>query len=296
MQISENARGAIYMNISMAGFTLNDTAMKAVTQTLPLFEAILLRGGLATLGLIALGWVMGSLRWNLSRRDRLVVAVRSLAEVGGTALFLGALIHMPLANLSAILQALPLAVTLAAALFLKEAIGWRRMAAILVGFIGVLIIIRPGPDGFDLWSVMGLGSVACVVVRDLSTRFLSRDVPSVNVAVWASISVTAMGLLVTGVQGWQPVTPAEAMLVCAAAFALLFGYMFSVMVMRVGDIGFVAPFRYTALIWAIFLGWVVFGALPDGLTLLGAALVVGSGIFTLWRERKVKAPARPAGV
>lgn len=296
MQISDNARGAIYMNISMAGFTLNDTAMKAVTQTLPLFEAILLRGGLATLGLIGLGWVMGSLRWNLSRRDRLVVAVRSLAEVGGTALFLGALMHMPLANLSAILQALPLAVTLAAALFLKEVIGWRRMAAILIGFIGVLIIIRPGPDGFDLWSVMGLGSVACVVVRDLSTRFLSRDVPSVNVAVWASVSVTAMGLAVTGVQGWQPVTPAEAMLVCAAAFALLFGYMFSVMVMRVGDIGFVAPFRYTALIWAILLGWLVFDALPDGLTLLGAALVVGSGIFTLWRERKVKAPARPAGV
>lgn len=294
MAISDNARGAIYMNVSMAAFTLNDTAMKAVTQSLPLFEAIMLRGLLATVGLIVLGLAMGSLRWNLSARDRVVIAIRSLAEVGGTALFLGALIHMPLANLSAILQALPLAVTLAAALFLKETIGWRRMVAIIVGFIGVLIIIRPGPDGFDVWSLMGLGSVACVVVRDLSTRFLSRDVPSVNVAVAASIAVTLMGGIVTGVKGWQPITQTEGLLVCAAAFALLFGYMFSVMVMRIGDIGFVAPFRYTALLWAIFLGWVFFGAFPDELTLLGASLVVGSGIFTLVRERNMKKRQLPA--
>lgn len=296
MAISENARGAIYMNVSMAAFTLNDTAMKAVTQTLPLFEAILLRGMLASVGLIVLGLAMGNLSGAISGRDRIVIAIRSLAEVGGTALFLGALIHMPLANLSAILQALPLAVTLAAAVFLKETIGWRRMAAIIVGFLGVLIIIRPGPDGFDLWSLMGLGSVACVVVRDLATRFVSRDVPSVSVAVSASLAVTLMGGAVTLAQGWQAPTGTEALLVGAAAFALLFGYMFSVMVMRIGDISFVAPFRYTALLWAIFLGWVFFGSLPDTLTLFGAALVVGSGMFTLWRERSLKKRPLPARV
>jgi len=164
------------------------------------------------------------------------------------------------------------------------------MTAILIGFIGVLIIIRPGPDGFDVWSLMGLGSVAFVVVRDLSTRGISRAVPSVMVAVWASATVTAVATLASLSAGWQTLSTGQGVLVGAAAVALLFGYMFSVMVMRVGDISVVAPFRYTALIWAIFLGWLAFGALPDPLTLLGAALVVGTGIFTLWRERKLKAP------
>lgn len=296
MQISDNARGAIYMNVSMAAFTLNDTAMKAVTQTMPLFEAIALRGVLALAGLLVLGAAMGALRWRVSRGDAQVIAIRSIAEVGGTVLFLGALIHMPLANLSAILQALPLAVTLAAALVFRETIGWRRMAAILIGFVGVLIIIRPGPDGFSVWSLMGLGSVACVVVRDLATRRLSRDVPSVTVAVWAAVAVTALGLVVTSAQGWQPVNGMQSALVAAAAAALLFGYLFAVMVMRVGDIGFVAPFRYTALIWALFLGWLVFDDIPDTLTLMGAALVVATGVFTLLRERSMKKRQLPARV
>lgn len=296
MQISDNARGAAYMCVSMAAFTLNDTAMKSVTQTMPLFQAIALRGVLALAGLIVLGKVMGSLRWRMSRGDAVAVGIRSLAEVAATALFLGALIHMPLANLSAIMQALPLAVTLAAALVFRETIGWRRMTAILVGFVGVLIIIRPGPDGFDLWSLMGLGSVGCVVVRDLATRRLSRDLPSVNVAVWAALAVTVMGGLVTTFEGWQPVTAGQGSLVAVAALTLLIGYMFAVMVMRVGDIGFVAPFRYTALLWAIVLGWLAFGAMPDGFTLFGASLVVGSGVFTLLRERRLKKRVLPARV
>lgn len=296
MPISDNARGAIYMNVSMAAFTLNDTAMKLVTQTLPLFEAIALRGVLALSGLLLLGAAMGALRFRVSKGDGWAIAIRSVAEVGGTVLFLGALIHMPLANLSAILQALPLAVTLAAAVVFRETIGWRRMAAILIGFVGVLIIIRPGPDGFSVWSLMGLGSVACVVVRDLATRRLSRDVPSVTVAVWAAVAVTVMGLLVTSVQGWTPVNGAEAALIAAAAAALLFGYLFAVMVMRVGDISFVAPFRYTALIWALVLGWLFFDEIPDGLTLMGAALVVATGIFTLLRERRLGKRPLPARV
>lgn len=285
MHLSDNARGAVYMAVSMAAFTLNDTAMKAATQTLPLFQAIALRGVLAVMGLLALGFVLRGLSLNIPRRDVGVIALRSLAEVGGTVLFLAALMHMPLANLSAILQALPLAVTLVAAVVFRERIGWRRMLAICIGFIGVLIIIRPGPAGFDIWSVMGLGSVACVVVRDLAARSLSRAVPSIMVALCAGVSVMLMGLVGTAVQGWQPVSSDEALLILFAAAMLTFGYTFSVMVMRVGDIGFVAPFRYSALIWAIFLGWFAFGTLPDGWTLFGAALVVATGIFTLWRER-----------
>jgi drug/metabolite transporter (DMT)-like permease len=179
-------------------------------------------------------------------------------------------------------------VTLAAALVFGEAIGWRRMTAILIGFVGVLIIIRPGPDGFDIWSLMGLGAVFCVVVRDLATRKLSRATPSINVAVWASASVMLVGVLAAFYEGWQGVTWGEGLMIAAASAALLFGYMFSIMVMRVGDIGFVAPFRYTALLWALVLGWLSFGTLPDGVTLLGAAIVVASGIYLLLRERKLR--------
>lgn len=296
MQISDNARGAIYMSISQAAFTLNDTAMKAVTQTLPLFQSIALRGVLALIGLTILAAAMGKLRFRVAKGDGLMIALRSVAEIGATACFLGALIHMPLANLSAIMQALPLAVTLAAAVVYRETIGWRRLSAILIGFMGVLVIIRPGSQGFDVWALMGLGSVAFVVLRDLATRRLSSAVPSVMVAIWAAASVTMMGLVVTVTQGWQPVTSVQGALIAAAGGALLFGYLFAVMVMRVGDIGFVAPFRYSALLWAIFLGWLFFNDLPDTITLLGAGLVVATGLFTLLRERHLKRRQLPARV
>lgn len=294
MPISDNLRGAVYMCVAMAAFTINDSMMKAATQSLPLWQAIAMRG-LLTLGpLVAVGAVTGRFRWRMGRRDAGIVGIRSLAEVASTLLFLAALVHMPLANLSAILQSLPLAVALAAWAVFGDRIGWRRMTAILVGFVGVLIVIRPGPEGFDQWSLMGLASVAFVVVRDLATRELSSGVPSATVAVAASLSVTVTALALSLPGGWQAVSLHEAALVAGAAAALVVGYNFVIMVMRVGDIGFVAPFRYTALLWAILLGWLVFGTLPDGLTLFGAGLVVASGIFTLWRERKVKGapPAR----
>lgn len=288
MQLSDNARGAVLMTVAMAAFTLNDTAMKLVMQKVPLFQAIGLRGLLATFALFLIGWRMGGLRLNLPTRDRWLLALRSTAEVLGTLTFLAALNHMPLANLSAILQVLPLAVTLAAALFLGDRVGWRRMTAILVGFAGVLIIIRPGPEGFDLWALVGLASVACVVVRDLVTRRMSASLPSVTVALTAAVTVLVMGVVGTAVEGWQPVGGREWLLLVAAAGALIVGYLTVVMTMRVGEISFVAPFRYTALLWAMVLDFMIFGHLFDALTLFGAGLVVATGIFTFWRERQLK--------
>ena len=288
MPISDNLRGALYMCVAMAAFTINDAMMKAATQTLPLWQAIAMRG-LLTLGpLVAIGAATGRLSFRMGRRDSVTVGIRSVAEVVSTLLFLAALVHMPLANLSAIMQSMPLAVTLAAWAVFGDRVGWRRMTAILVGFVGVLIIVRPGPEGFDHWSLIGLASVAFVVVRDLSTRELSKAVPSATVAVAASLSVTATALALSLPEGWQGVSLHEGLLICGAAASLVVGYNFVVMVMRVGDIGFVAPFRYTSLLWALVLGWAAFGTLPDALTLFGAGLVVASGIFTLWRERKVK--------
>jgi drug/metabolite transporter (DMT)-like permease len=292
MQISDNVRGVLYMCVAMAAFTINDTFMKAVTQVLPLFQAITLRGVLTMVALIGVGVVSGGIRLRLNRTDAVALVVRSLAEVGGTALFLTALVHMPLANISAILQSLPLAVTLTAALVFGDKVGWRRMLAIIAGFIGVLIIIRPGGDGFDGWSLMGLGSVGCIVVRDLATRQMSGAMPSVTVAICAAVAVTAMGLVGSAGGGWVAVDLHSALLIIAAASALILGYLFSVMVMRVGDVSFVAPFRYTSLLWAIVLGWAAFGTWPDFYTLIGSAIVVASGIFTLVREGRLARAAR----
>ena len=288
MPISDNLRGVIYMNVSMLAFTVNDSFVKAVTETLPLYQTIALRGGIATMALLVLARAMGGLRLWPAPQDRGVIAVRSLAEIGGTVFFLTALMHMPLANLSAIMQVLPLAVALAAAVFLHEPLGWRRMTAIAVGFGGVMIIIRPGAASFDVWSVLGLASVFCVVVRDLVTRRLSRAIPSTTVAVWASVTVTLMGLAGALFDGWQTVTLMQGLMIAASSSALIAGYMFSIMVMRVGDISVIAPFRYTALLWAILLGWLAFGTLPDEWTLIGSAIVVASGLFALWREQALR--------
>lgn len=293
--ISDNVRGAIYMGVAMAAFTLGDAAMKLVTETLPLFQAIALRGGISVAVLAALAMQAGALRLPASPQDRTRLALRTVAEILATLLFLSALMFTPLANLSAIMQTLPLAVTLGAALAFREPIGWRRLLAIFVGFLGVLLIIRPGSAGFDIWSVAGLGSVACVVVRDLVTRRMTAALPSVLVALAAGLGVALMGLAGTAVTGWEPVGLREAALVAFAAGALIVGYLTSIKTMRVGEIGFVAPFRYTALIWAILLGWAVFGTLPDALTLVGAGVVIATGIFTLYRERRIARALAQAG-
>ena len=291
MPLSDNMRGIMFINLAMLAFTLNDTCMKAVTETLPLFQTIAMRGVLTTAALVAVAMMTGGLRLWPGPRDGRIVALRSVAEIGATLFFFAALLHMPLANLSAIMQSLPLAVTLAAALIFGDPIGWRRLLAIAIGFVGVLLIIRPGTDAFNIWSVMGLISVGWVVVRDLSTRRLSPAVPSATVAIWASVCVTIMGIVGSGWTGWKPVTMVEALLVLGATINLVIGYLTVVMMMRVGDIGIVAPFRYMALIWAIVLGWAFFGTFPDGLTILGAGIVVATGIFTLIRERRVRLAA-----
>lgn len=288
MPLSENLRGILLMCASMAAFTINDTFMKSVTQTLPLYQTIGLRGLIAVVGLTILAVATRAFAFRPSRRDAGLILLRSLADVAATVLFLEALLHMPLANLSAILQVLPLAITLGAALVFGDRIGWRRMTAILVGLAGVLIIIRPGTEGFDRWALLGVASVACVVVRDLSVRPLQGQVPSALVALGAAVAVTLMGWGGTALQGWQTPTAWEATRILGAGLFLIVGYLSSVSAMRHGDIGMVAPFRYTSLLWALVLGLLVFGDFPDGWTMIGAAIVVVAGIFTLLRERALR--------
>lgn len=287
MILSDNMRAAFLIMTSMAAFTVNDALMKLASPDLPFFQQIFMRGVLITVGLTILASTWGHLNFKPSRKDRALTVLRTLAEAIGTIFFLTALFSIPIANLSAILQALPLTVTLAAAIFLGEPVGWRRIAAILVGFIGVAIIIRPGLEGFTIFSIYGVGAVIAVTFRDLAARKLSKNIPSSRVALSAAIGVTFMALGGSFYRGESWVTPnlTEAALLVGAALCLMAGYISAVAGMRLGDIGAVAPFRYTSLLVALILGFFVFGEWPDVWTMVGAGIVVGTGLFTLYRER-----------
>jgi S-adenosylmethionine uptake transporter len=285
--MSPNVLGALLMMASMACFTLNDTAMKLTDGVLPLGQLLTLRGIFSTLLIFALARYLGALRFNLRWRDWVLVGIRSTSEVVAAYFFITALMNMPLANITSILQALPLTVTLGSALVFREAVGWRRAVAIGVGFAGMLLIVRPGTEGFNVWSLYGLAAVLCVTVRDLATRRLSPDVPGMTVTFSAAFAVLLFfGAFSLG-ETWQPVTPRLWALLAGSSVFIFGGYYFSVQVMRTGDIAFIAPFRYTGLIWALVMGWLVFDDWPAPLTLLGAAIVVGMGLFTLYRERQL---------
>jgi drug/metabolite transporter (DMT)-like permease len=288
MPMTDNLRGVILMTVAMAAFVGNDAIMKVVTADLPLFQVIFLRGLVTIVGL---GLILGRRGWRvrgIEPRERRLIGLRTIGELAATASFLFALTRMPLATLSAIMQAVPLVVTLAAAVFLRAPIGIRRLMAIIVGFFGVLLIVRPGSGDFGIEAVLGLVSVGFVVLRDLTTRQMDRQVPSAMIALVAAIAVTAMGAIGTVVAGgWVPVPMRTGLLILCGGGFLVAGYLTAVSAMRVGDIDLVAPLRYSSLIFALILGWVVFGDWPATLTLIGAAIVVATGIYTFYREQQL---------
>lgn len=290
-RLTENTRGALLMVGSMASFTFGDACVKALSQALPLSQILVIRGALASLFITLLAWRLRQLTLRLPRRDWGLIALRSLAETGAAYFFLTALSHMPLANITAILQVVPLSVTLGSALLYSEPVGWRRWTAILIGFSGMLLIVRPGPEGFDVWSLYALAAVGCVTLRDLVTRRLSRAVPSLTVTLAASLCVLVFAGGWSLGQSWSAIDLRSAILLGCTSLLILSGYSLSVLVMRVGDVSFIAPFRYTGLVWALILGVLVFGEWPTGLTLCGAAIVVSTGLYTLWREARVRRAA-----
>lgn len=290
--LPDNLRGAGYMLIAMATFTLGDACMKTVSEQMPLYQAVTLRG-MITVPLLLIGaWATGGLRLARLADCWGVVTLRTLGELFATLTFFYALVSMPLGTLSAILQSAPLAVTAGAALFMGEKVGWRRALAIAVGFLGVLIIIRPGPEGLSIHALVALASVGFIVLRDLNSRRLPPQAPSVTVALIAAVAVTLVCGLLSLREPWVAVPGTALPLIMLAGCLVNIGYIFVIMVMRVGEVGFTTPFRYTSLVWAVLLGWAIWGDFPDGLTILGAGIVVASGVFTLLREARIGRQAR----
>ena len=283
---AENVRGALFMVVSMAAFVVNDALMKSVSGEVPVFQAVLIRGLIATALIAAFAAARGQATpRGVSGPDRRRVLVRSLGEIGSTVCFLTALFAMPIANVTAILLASPLALTLFGAVFLREPVGWRRWSACLLGFLGVLLVVQPGGEAFRPAALWAVGAVFFVCLRDLVTRRLSSGTPSLFVALATAVSITAAAGAATLVEGWTPVSTGALLRLGAAACFVFAGYLFSVMTMRVGDIGFVSPFRYTIIVWALALGYFVFGDVPNLLAATGVALIVGSGVYAFQRER-----------
>ncbi|MCL3882247.1 DMT family transporter [Marivita sp. GX14005] len=295
--MSDNLRGALLMCAAMAALTCGDVAIKATGGAMPLSQLLVIRGIFASSALLVMARYLNALRLDLPKSDWLLMAVRGLAEALAAFFFLTALLSMPIANATALMQMLPLTVTLGGAVVFREAVGWRRWTAIVIGFFGMLLIVRPGTEGFSGSSVYVLCAVAAVTVRDLVTRRMSSAASSLTVTFVSSVIVTLFAGVWSVGQDWVALTPRLTFLVMTASIFIIFAYLAGVAVMRVGQVSFVAPFRYTGLIWALILGFVLFGEWPEPLTLIGAAIIVATGVFSLLREarfrRKVRKPALP---
>lgn len=284
----ENLRGILGISAANLLFLINDTMIKLASPVMPLGEILFFRGLFATALLVPIAIAAGVLKfiptlWNAS------LLWRTIAEVFAAILFILALFNMPIANINAILQVVPLMVTACAAVFLGERVGWRRWAAILVGFLGVMIVIRPGLEGFDAWSLVALGSMLFITVRDLTTRTMPRGIPTLLVALVTAIAVALTGPvfgIATG-ETWVVPDRDSLLLVGGAAILLIGGYLFAVDFMRHGDIAVVAPFRYIVVLWAILVGYIVWREVPDVPMIIGTAVIIASGIYTIHRERRI---------
>lgn len=283
----ENARGAILMALAMAGFGINDIIVKHAANSLDIGQTLLIRGLFATILLWLIAKSTGNMR-PLRSLFQPAMLIRAIAELLATLTFLIALFNIPIANATAILQALPLAVTLGAALFFGEKIGWQRTAAIFAGFMGVLIIIRPGMEGFTIYSIAVLFAVLFCTIRDLSTRFISNKIPTLFIALFSSTLVTLSGAGLSFYEDWTHVDYASFGWLFLASGFLILGYFCIAGSMRAGDVGVIVPFRYSILIYAIIAGIIFFDEIPDLMTIIGSLIIVGTGVFTIYRERLFK--------
>lgn len=276
------------MSVCMAAFGINDALMKLSSQDFHLFQAIFLRSVLSTIFLGVYAWHQRAFMIGIPKGERKFIFLRTVGEICGAFMFLNAIFNMPIANASAILQSMPLAITLAGAIFLKEPVGWRRYMAVLIGFAGVMIIVRPGSDGFNNYSLFALGAIFLLVLRDLTTRKISRAVPSSMVSFMTSLGIMMASAATLPFIEWTPVTIENGSVLLAASLFLIVGYVLSVSAMRTGDIGFVSPFRYMILLWSIILGIFMFDDIPDTLTIVGSAIIVATGVYTFYREQQVE--------
>lgn len=283
---SGNLTGIAAMLASTAAFVANDTCVKLIGDTLPLGELIALRNTAATIYILIFAALFGGLTLPANPPTR-KLGWRMAAEFFSTLFFLSGLVMLPIADATAIGQFTPIAITAAAAIFFKERIGWRRWLAAVFGLIGVLLIIRPGTAAYSPAALLVLIAVGFIVARDLATRAISREVPTLTLtAMSASVSIFS-GVVLWPFETWVVPSAYQAMLLMLAASFLTVAYALIVIAMRHGDVGIVSPFRYAVIVFAILSGWVFWGELPDALQFTGIAVLSAAGLYTYYRERQL---------
>ena len=285
---TSNLRAILAMLAGQASFTFNDALIKLAAEGMPGGQAIFMRGVMAIAVSFTVCAAMGKLSLAPLRGQGRALTLRNIGEIGSTMFFLFALFHMPIATATAILQFVPLAITAGAALFLAEPVGWRRWLATAVGFVGVMIIIRPGGAAFNAFSLLALAGVAFSVLRDLSTRSIGLHAPAILLVTISACTVTVAALGFALVETWIVPPPKSLALLAGSAIFLLCGYYGMVDAMRYGEVAVVAPFRYSVIVWAILAGIVLWGEWPDSTALFGTAIVTLAGLYTFMRERKLK--------
>ncbi|MEM7068687.1 MAG: DMT family transporter [Pseudomonadota bacterium] len=289
-----NLNGILLMIAAMAGFALEDMFVKQLSSTISISQ-ILITLGICSSTVFALMAKSKGHKLFAAHAWTMPALARMLAEAVAAVAFVTSLSLVPISTVAAIFQATPLVITMGAALFLGEQVGWRRWTAITVGFIGVLIIIRPGYAGFDASVLFVLISVVGVTIRDLITRGMPDTIASTVISFQAFLSLFLAGLVLLFVSSDSMVSVSgiESAFFAGAVVFGVSGYYGIVVAMRIGDTAAVTPFRYTRLLFSIAIGVFIFGERPDALTLLGAAIVIGTGLYTFFRERKLLLHGQP---
>jgi len=288
-RLMENLRGAAFMTLSMLGFAIEDALIKTVAARLPAGQIIALLG---------LAGAVLFLAWLALRGQRLFVRaqleprvlMRTGCEALGTAFFVTSLTLIPLTLASAVIQATPLMVALGAALFLGQPVGWRRWTAIGVGFAGILLILRPGSADFDPLVLLAVAGMLGLAGRDLLTRAMNSTITGPHLSIMAFLGLVPTGLLLITVQGQSVLLPTlrEAALLSVCVVIGMVAYLAIIAATRAGDAAVISSFRYARMVFALAIGWLVFREQPDALTLIGVAVVIAAGLYTLIRERRLR--------
>jgi drug/metabolite transporter (DMT)-like permease len=281
---TDNPRGIAAMCAAMAVFVVNDALMKYSIETLPVAQSVFVRGVLVTTLLLIVAGAQGKLRyWRMLFHP--AVLARGALETAGSFTYIAALAYIPLAIALAISMVTPLVVLPFAVLLLAETVGWRRWSALVVGFVGVVLIVQPGTDGINWWAVLAFASTFAFALRDVNTRRIPIAIPSllVTAASAAFIGLCAGGIML--VQGWQPMELRHVAALAGAAVLVGIGMHLQVIATRIAEATVVAGFRYTSLLWGVIIGYLVWGDLPGTLAWSGIALLVGAGLYATHRER-----------
>jgi len=287
--MSDNFRGAVLMMICMGAFVLNDAFVRLAGGSLPLAQILFFRGLLTTITLLLVAFYTGVFKLKVPRQDKWLIFFRSVTEALAAYFFLTAVMNMPFANVTAILQILPMTVTFAAAIIFKEKVGKFRISLILFGFLGVILIINPAKDGFNIYAGYALISVLLITIRDVLSRKLSFDVPTLIPAVSASLGVLLFSTILIINTAFQPPSLQNSFFIGSAAFFIIFGYYTAILVMRAGEISFISPFRYSAIIFALLIGFIFFEEQPSKTALLGMIIVMVSGVALIMRNNTIQA-------